>query len=55
MTGKRDKALDFYNLDQIRALLAKAEALGLPLDAGSPLEQMTIAQLEELVNGKTES
>ena len=52
---ERDRSLDFYTLEQICALLDKAEKMGLPLDKGSYLDQMTIRQLEELVNGKTES
>lgn len=39
-----------YSRDQVCDLLEKAEALGIPLDKGTILEDLTIAQLDELVN-----
>jgi hypothetical protein len=55
MADNRDRLLDRYTLKQICALLDKAAAMGLPLYKGSYVEQMTIRELEELVNGKTQA
>jgi hypothetical protein len=41
-----------YTESEICDLLEMAEALGLNLDKGSPLEKMTIEDLERLLNVK---
>jgi hypothetical protein len=42
----------FYSEEEICALLARAEEIGLSLEAGSPLEKLTIRELERLLNVK---
>jgi hypothetical protein len=42
-----------YSLQEVVTLVAKAEQVGLPLEKGSYVEQMTIAQLDALVNDPT--
>lgn len=39
-----------YTADQVLALLNKAEALGLPMQKGSPLEEMTVHELEQMLS-----
>jgi hypothetical protein len=41
----------YYSMSDIVLLLAKAMEMGLPLEAGSWVESMTIAQIDRLVNG----
>jgi hypothetical protein len=41
-----------YTYDQVVQILQKAQDMDFPLDAGSYLEDMTIKQLDDLVNGK---
>jgi len=41
-----------YSEEEVIELLEKAEAIGLNLDAGSPLEKMTVADLDRLINVK---
>jgi hypothetical protein len=43
-----------YSLDQVVAILAKADEMNLPMEKGSYLESMTIRQLDNLVNGKAD-
>jgi hypothetical protein len=44
-----------YSTERIRELIAEAERLGHPLEAGSYLEQLSIRQLDELVHGRTDA
>lgn len=44
-----------YSSHEIAMMLERAQAMGLPLDKGSYLEKMTIAQLVALVEGKTDA
>jgi hypothetical protein len=41
-----------YSEEEVIDLLAKAEAIGLSLEAGSELEKLTVAELDRLVNVK---
>jgi hypothetical protein len=42
----------YYTQAEVCALVQIAKEMGLPLEAGSWMEQLTIAQLEMLVNGR---
>ena len=44
----------YYNDQEIRDLLRRAEAVGLPLGEGSPVEQLTIGQLDAILRGSAE-
>ena len=44
-----------YTVAHICALLRMAQVHGHPLDRGSYLEHMTIAQLDALVHGRTDA
>lgn len=39
-----------YNIDQVVAMLQKAEAAGLDLSKGCDLERLTLGQIDALVN-----
>lgn len=41
---------EIYTLEEIVRLLEKAEALGFDLESGSPIEKLTIHDLDILVN-----
>lgn len=41
-----------YSAARIEAMLLKAEKMGYSLEAGCELEQFTLAEIDELVNGK---
>lgn len=41
-----------YTEAQIDAMLRKAEQMGYSLEAGCELERFTLAEIDELVNGK---
>lgn len=43
-------AVKIYSLEEVADLLQKAKDLGLNLEAGSDLEELTIAELASLVN-----
>jgi hypothetical protein len=48
---KQDPERD-YTLDEVCCLLEMADSLGVSIEAGSPLEGMTVGDLDRLVHAK---
>jgi hypothetical protein len=55
MATPRHHIVKWYSDDQICAILRKARELGMDMGEGSPVERLTISQLEALVNFDLES
>lgn len=51
----RKRGVKFYTDHQVVAMLLQAEAMGYSTDAGSPLDDMTITEIDHLVNYEKET
>jgi hypothetical protein len=45
--------LQMYSEEEFCQLLEQARARGLSLEKGSPLEQLTVGELDQMLNGRT--
>ena len=50
MNGEAKPTVRYYSDEELLVILEKADRLGLPLQKGSPIEQLTISELELLVS-----